>query len=229
MKIKKNSFLAFFIIFSFFLFNLNLNNIKAGEKRGNPSMEGAASNSMRSNPVVVVEDILVEDKIEVEIEEGEDNEQESSLNKKNVKTKGLENAIQRRSQVANAVQEMLKVAERSGGIGDQVRVMAQNQEKTQEKIEASLEKIQNRNKLMRFVFGPDSEEIKNARRILQENQDELTQLENVRSQLTNIVDQEKVQEQIEKIQEARAEIEQDLNKSEKVFSLFGWMRNIFSK
>ncbi|MCK9439256.1 MAG: hypothetical protein WC164_03785 [Patescibacteria group bacterium] len=228
MKIKKNSFLAFFIIFSFFLFNLNLNNIKAGEKRGNPSMEGAASNSMRSNPVVV-EDILVEDKIEVEIEEGEDNEQESSLNKKNVKTKGLENAIQRRSQVANAVQEMLKVAERSGGIGDQVRVMAQNQEKTQEKIEASLEKIQNRNKLMRFVFGPDSEEIKNARRILQENQDELTQLENVRSQLTNIVDQEKVQEQIEKIQEARAEIEQDLNKSEKVFSLFGWMRNIFSK
>lgn len=226
MKIKKISFLALFIIFSFFLFNLN--NVKAGERRGNSSMEGAASNSMRSNPVVV-EDILVDDKIEVEIEEEGDNEQESSLNKKNVKTKGLENAIQRRSQVANAVQEMLKVAERSGGVGDQVRVMAQNQEKTQEKIEASLEKIQNRNKLMRFVFGPDSEEIKNARRILQENQDELTQLENVRSQLTNIVDQEKVQEQIEKIQEARAEIEQDLNKSEKVFSLFGWMRNIFSK
>ena len=34
---------------------------------------------------------------------------------------------------------------------------------------------------------------------------------------------------IEKIKEASNQIEQDLNKSEKVFSLFGWVRNIFSE
>ena len=43
-------------------------------------------------------------------------------------------AEQRRSQVANAVHEMLQVAERNGGIGEQVRVIAQAQNQNQEQL-----------------------------------------------------------------------------------------------
>ncbi len=228
MKTKIINLLSLFTILTLSFFVLN--SVEAMERRGAPDVSGGIKTSMESE--TVEEDSLENEDTEA-IEGEEENENQEDVNSTSsnarIRSKGLENAIQRRSQVANAVSEMLKVADRNAGIGEQVRVMAQNQENNQEKIEAKLEKIQNRNKLVRFIFGPDNQEIKNARKLLQDNKDELTRLENVRSQLINVVDQEQVQEQIEKIKEASNQIEQDLNKSERVFSLFGWVRNIFSE
>lgn len=232
MKMKKNIFWMFILIFSFLFFGVIPTKAEINE-RINTEARKAVVQSLEPNVALEKDNLLGEEDSgsitnEEEILNDGQEEQNASSSQK-LKGKGLKNAIQRRSQVANAVQEMLKVAERDGGIGEQVRVIAQNQEKNQEKVEAKLEKIQNRNKLVRFIFGPDNQEIKNARKLLQDNRDELTRLENVRSQLVDVVDQQKVQEQIEKIQEASIEIENDLNRSEKVFSLFGWMKNIFSK
>lgn len=228
MKTRIINFLSLFTIFALPFFILN--NVKAMERRGAPDVSGGIKTSMENEPIEEYS-LENEDAEVIENEKESENREDANSTSSNarIKSKGLENAIQRRSQVANAVSEMLKVADRNAGIGEQVRVMAQNQENNQEKIEAKLEKIQNRNKLVRFIFGPDNQEIKNARKLLQDNKDELTRLENVRSQLINVVDQEQVQEQIEKIKEASNQIEQDLNKSEKVFSLFGWVRNIFSE
>lgn len=226
MKTKLINFFSFLFIFSFFFFLVSLSSVEAVEKRGGP---GAGRTIEKSSDDAFV---LEGDNLSIKNLENEDEgggEVPSNLVNPKIKNKGLENAIQRRSQVSSAVQEMLKVAERSGGIGEQVRAMAQNQEKNQEKLEASLERIQNRNKLVRFIFGPDNQNIKNARKLLQDNKNELTRLENIRSQFIDVVDQEKVQEQIEKIKEASNQIERDLDKSEKVFSLFGWVKNIFSK
>lgn len=47
-----------------------------------------------------------------------------------------------RAQVANAVQEMLQVAERNEEFGQQIKTIAQNHNQNQEKIEASLQKTQ---------------------------------------------------------------------------------------
>lgn len=138
-------------------------------------------------------------------------------------------AEQRRSSVANAVQEMLQVADRTGGIGQQVRIIAQAQNQNQEKLEASLEKIQKRNRFVKFFAGPDYGEIDNAKKSLEQNREQIEQLKQIKNQLSNQDDQQKLTEQVQLLEQASQEIEGLLNASRKGFSLFGWMFRLFSK
>ena len=140
---------------------------------------------------------------------------------------GMVNAQERRSQVANAVQEMLQVAERNQGIGEQVRTIAQAQNQNQEKIEESLVKIQNRNQLVRFIIGPNYSEINSAKKLLEQNQEQANQLNQIKNQLINQADQEVLMEQIQTLNQASLEIENSLNNSQKSFSLLGWMFKMF--
>ncbi len=139
------------------------------------------------------------------------------------------NMIQRRSQVANAVQEMLQVAERNGGIGEQIRTIAQNQKQNQEKIENSLTKVQNRNTLTRFIAGPNYGEINNAQKILEQNRQHIEQLNQIKDQIINQVDQEQILEQIQSLEQVNSEIESSLEEAQKGFSLFGWLFKAFSR
>lgn len=138
-------------------------------------------------------------------------------------------AEQRRSQVANAVQEMLQVAERNGGIGQQVRTIAQNQNQNQEKIEASLQKVQSRSGFTRFFIGPNYGEIKNAQKLLEQNREQIKQLNQIKNQLVNQGDQQQLAEQIQVLEQANLQIENSLGTAQKGFSLFGWMFRLFVK
>ena len=138
-------------------------------------------------------------------------------------------AEQRRSQVANAVQEMLKVADRNGGIGQQVKVIAQNQNQNQEKIEESLKKAQERSAFAKFFVGPNYGEINNAKKLLEQNREQIKELNQVKSQLVYQGDQQAIAQQIQTLEKAALEIENSLGVSEKGFSMLGWMFKMFSK
>jgi len=138
-------------------------------------------------------------------------------------------AEQRRSKVANAVQEMLRVAERNGGIGQQVRIIAQTQNQNQEKLEASLQKLQNRSGFVKFFIGPDYGEINNARGILEQNKEQIKQLNQIKNQLINQGDAQKLMQQIQTLEKVNLEVENSLEIAQKGFSLFGWMFRFFSK
>lgn len=142
---------------------------------------------------------------------------------------GSATAQQRRSQVANAVQEMLKVADRNGGIGQQVRTIAQTQTQNQEKLEAGLQKVQSRSGFAKFFIGPNYGEINNAKKILEQNHEQIKQLNQVKNQLANQGDRQNLTEQIQLLEQVNLEIENSLNTSQKGFSLFGWMFRLFSK
>jgi len=136
---------------------------------------------------------------------------------------------QRRSQVANAVQEMLQVAERNGGIGQQVRTIAQNQNQNQEKIEASLQKVQSRSGFAKFFVGPNYGEINNAKKMLEQNREQIQQLNQIKNQLVNQGDQQQLTEQIQVLEQANLQIENSLGTAQKGFSLLGWMFRWFAK
>ncbi len=136
---------------------------------------------------------------------------------------------QRRSRVANAVQEMLQVAERNGGVGEQIRTIAQNQNQNQEKIESSLTKVQNRNSLTRFIAGPNYGEINNAQKILEQNRQHIEQLNQIKNQIANQVDQQQIIEQIQVLEQSNSEVESFLTEAQKGFSLLGWLFKAFSK
>lgn len=138
-------------------------------------------------------------------------------------------AQQRRSQVANAVQTMLQVADRNAGIGQQVRTIAQAQNQNQEKLEASLQKVQKRSGLAKFFVGPNYGEINNAEQILEQNRQQIRELNEIKNELVNQSDQQTLTEQIQFLEQANLEIEDSLDESQKGFSLFGWVFRMFSR
>lgn len=133
-----------------------------------------------------------------------------------------------KSGVANAVHEMLQIAERNGGIGQQVRVIAQNQNQNQEKLQQSAEKIQERGGFMKFLVGPNYGEIKNAQSILEQNKEQIRQLNQIRTQLSNEGDQQQLEEQIKVLEQANESIASQLEQMDAGFSLFGWLNRIIS-
>lgn len=140
-----------------------------------------------------------------------------------------QDATQRRSRVANAVQEMLNVAERNSNLGQQIRVIAQSQNQNQEKVDANLERIQSRSRILRFFIGPDYNEINNANGILEQNREQIEQLNQIKNQITNQSDQQQLAEQIQVLEQANLQIEESLIPEQRKFSLFGWLFRSFSK
>lgn len=161
-----------------------------------------------------------------EVNQIQNNEQEGTQSQNK---SGSAVAEQRRSKVANAVQEMLQVAERNGGIGQQVRTIAQTQNQNQEKLEASLQKVQSRSELVKFFVGPNYGEINSAKKILEQNREQINQLNQVKNQLANQGDQQQLTEQIQLLEQVSLEIENSLGTAQKGFSLFGWMFRLFAR
>ncbi len=168
--------------------------------------------------------------------ENQINNQGESSQIQNTEQEGTQNgnipgsavAVQRRSNVANAVQEMLKVAENNSGIGQQVRTIAQTQTQNQEKLEECLEKIQSRSGFANFMIGADYSEINNGKAMLAQNREQIEQLNQVIDQLANQDDAENLTQQIQILEQANLEIEDSLETAQKGFSLFGWLFRLFS-
>lgn len=154
------------------------------------------------------------------------NEQLEAVQTQTVEKEGRSQiAQQRMSRVAQAVHEMLQIAERDEGIGQQVRIIAQSQ--NQEKIEMKLEKVQKRRNFVKFLLGPNHQEIKNAEKLLKQNREQIQELN--QAELENSEDQQKLKEQIQVLETADQEIGDSLKKSKKGFSLLGWMFKLFAK
>jgi hypothetical protein len=153
--------------------------------------------------------------------------QDKTIDKTN-QGKGKSTSEQRRSQVATAVQAMLQIADRNGGIGQQLRTIAQNQNQNQEKLEKNMEKIQSRSGIVKFFIGANYGEIKNAQKTLEQNKEQIKQMNQLRTQLSNQGDQQQLSEQIKVLEQSNQEIETLIEDAQGGFSLFGWLNKIIS-
>lgn len=149
------------------------------------------------------------------------NSQENQTQGKGI-NQASDKAIQRRSRVANAVQEMLQVAERNQGIGQQIRTIAQSQDQNQKEIEMTLEHVKNNrgNVVWRFFFGPNKY-IYMAEGKLAYHAEKLQELKELASQVKNEADAEILEEQIEIMDQAKTELAEEIKEESKGFSLFG--------
>ncbi|MCL4406013.1 MAG: hypothetical protein M1586_01880 [Patescibacteria group bacterium] len=158
-------------------------------------------------------------------QEGQEQEQEKTQEVESVAGQGEE----RRSKVADAVQQMLQVADRSGGIGSQVRVIAQSQSDNHNLMEATLQKAQSRSQITKFLIGPNYGEINNAQKLVEQNQAQIQQLVQLRDRLTNQGDIDTLNRQIQILEQVNAEVQKALQDAEQGFSVFGWLFKLFSK
>jgi len=139
-----------------------------------------------------------------------------------------ERALTRRSETANAVQEMVKVANRNGGVGEQIRTIAQNQNQLQEQAEDALGVAQKRSRFAKFFIGPNYGQLNEAKEKINTNNEKVKELKNLRGQII-AVDQDLLDEQISVVEATLAELKVEVGEQEKGFSLFGWLNRLMSK
>lgn len=139
-----------------------------------------------------------------------------------------ERALQRRSRVANAVQEIVGVSERNQNVGEQIREVARKQKQYHQKIRESAQQAQQRSGLVKFLIGPDYDELKQARENMDKYGKQIEKLEEMKDEIADQQDKEEINEQIEELEGVKQEWQQELEDSERGFSLLGWMVKLFS-
>lgn len=146
--------------------------------------------------------------------------------------KGLQNrsqnAIENMSDTARQVQQLLQVGA-VGGIGDQVREIAREQNQAQNQIQSELNKLQSKGKFARLLTGTDYKAVKNLKQQLVQNQLRITQLENLQNQLSNQGDITMVQETIQAIIQENTSLQERITEEEQAKSIFGWLFRLFIK
>ncbi len=201
------------------------NSVSAFGKEDKPGTKNQKAVSAEVQTTVVDEEEDKDDSISNKNQQREETKvKETKRNNDEEKTSMGE---QRRSQVANAVHQMLQVADRVGGIGEQVRVVAQSQQQNHEEVENELDKIKDRSGFAKFFIGPKYEEIEKAKDLIKQDKEKITKLEELKSTLTSEEDKVKVDEQISIIKGAITEVEKIVGEEQTGFSLFGWLAKIF--
>ncbi|MFC1625092.1 hypothetical protein ACFL15_01835 [Patescibacteria group bacterium] len=132
------------------------------------------------------------------------------------------------SEVSKYVQELLNMPERNGGIGEQVREVARAQNQSQEKVMEKVQKMERKGKLLKFIFGPQSEALAALKEEMKQNEERTQTLKELKLQLWNSVDQDTVQSLIDAILVQDVALVQKIMDEESAFSLFGALKALFS-
>jgi hypothetical protein len=138
-------------------------------------------------------------------------------------------SLERRSQVAVAIMEMERIGDSNQGIGEQVRVIAQSQNEGQDRVETTLQTVQNRNRVVKFLVGPDYKKIKDIEAELETQQTRIQEMVRLANQLENEGDAQAMMEQIALLQDVEDQIRQELENEQVGVSLFGWLFRWFAK
>ena len=127
------------------------------------------------------------------------------------------------------VEELLTTESAKGGIGEQVRQVAQEQKEAQEGIKTELGKIDDRSKLMKSLIGPNYQALKNMQKQMEQNQSRIKELEQLMSKLTNQSEITMVQETIKALTDQNVSLQDRIALEEQSRSLLGWLFKLFAK
>lgn len=162
-------------------------------------------------------------------EEADATTKDASKNKgKNKENKGQVTAQSHRSTVANFVQGILAVAGREGGIGQQVRVAAQQQNDSKEKVAESIDKVEKRSKFKTFLIGTDYKNTGALRSEMVKTRNQIEQLKRLAVRAENEGSKDELQSQIQNLEQEQANIESFISQNENKFSLLGWVSRFLS-
>lgn len=163
--------------------------------------------------------------------EGEDSEIKTNTQEQenlDEESSRSETAIQNMSNVATKVEELLATKTLQGGIGQQVRVIAQEQKTSQEEIQMELGKVDSRGGLLKSIIGPDFKALKNMQKQMEQNQLRIQQLTQLQNQLTNQGDITQVKEMILALTDQNIALQDRISIEEGSSSLFGWLFKLFT-
>ncbi len=127
------------------------------------------------------------------------------------------------SAVAIFVQSLLSVANREGGIGAQVRAVAEAQNTTASTTAAAITAIEARGKLRTFLFGTDYKSIGQLRSDVTVTENNIAQLKAVLDKALNVTTKAELTAQLKALESTQAQLNAYIKANESSFSLFGWL------
>jgi DNA-binding Lrp family transcriptional regulator len=134
-----------------------------------------------------------------------------------------------RSAVANFVQSLLKVADREGGIGEEVREVAKSQNDSATTTVSAMKKVEERGAVRKFLFGSDYKNLGVIRSELATTTQNIAKLKLAVDKVVFEADRLELNTQIENLETELAKINTYLKAHEDVFSLFGWFNKIINQ
>ncbi len=155
-------------------------------------------------------------------------EQESQGTTKSASPRS-ETAKENMSAVSQKVEELLTTQTEEGGIGEQVRQIAQEQNQAQTQIQKHLNKLESKGKLARLLTGTDYKAVKNLKAQLVQNRLRIKKLTQLQNQLTNQSDITMVQETIQALIQEDTSLQERITEEEQTKSLLGWLFRFFTK
>jgi len=132
------------------------------------------------------------------------------------------------SEVAKQVEILLASPDRKGGIGEQVREIAQEQHQAQATISGQLLQLDNRGGIIKTLLGPDYKAIKSMQQLIAQNQLRIQQLEQLKAQVTNTADATQLQETIDALVQQNTSLQSQVKAEQNTKSLFGWLFKLFN-
>ena len=132
-----------------------------------------------------------------------------------------------KNSVAQFVHNLKDLGDIEGGIGQQVKVVAQAQNDTQAKVEESISEVENRNGFLKFIVGPDYSGIANVQNAITENQTRIKVLNDLLAQVTDPAVKLVLQGQVTSLQQQNEKLQSFVSTSSEGVSLFGWLVKLF--
>jgi len=152
---------------------------------------------------------------------------QEQLQQQNQVLEGKVNLEQHRNAVADFVQGLLEVAEKEEKIGQQVKVIAQQQNQSVDTTVQAMEKVQTRSKIKTFLLGSDYKNLGALRSEMVQTRNRLEQLNKLMENVQNEGDRTELQNQIQTLEQEQVKIESFIKVQEDKFSLFGWLVKLF--
>lgn len=139
-----------------------------------------------------------------------------------------DDAKEYRNKVAEFVHNLKAIGELDGGIGQQVNLVAQAQNDSQQKVENSINEINDRSAFVRFLVGPKYGSISEIQTAITENQNRINALTGVMNQITDPAVRVVLQDQINLLGQENNNLKAFIAENEKGVSLFGWLARMFN-
>lgn len=219
---KKTLFIAFLLIFGLVI---QAQAASTNANQGNKVGQANSQSGQNGNAVQVQEKNQIQNQGEdVQIQTQEQNT--IQIKDKN-ENKKQDNAEVHRSAVANFVQSLLSVADREGGIGQEVRVIAQQQNDMKDRASDLIYAVENRNKVKTFFIGTSYRNVGELRSQMVQTRNQVEQLKRLIEKTTNEQDKTELQNQIQTMEQEQARINDFITQNESKFSLFGWAIKMF--
>jgi hypothetical protein len=152
----------------------------------------------------------------------------ASTSASSTRSMGSKMSDMHRSTVAKFVQNLHMIADRAGGIGEQVRVIAQAQENSSSTTAAALAKIEARGGFKTLLVGSDYKNIGTLKSEWSKTEKAINDLKLLVASTTDAQVKADLNAQITVLQAEQAKVAAFVKAHEGNFSLFGWFVNMFN-